>query len=230
MSSLIFSPKRVGVEHSASFVSSWAQGSIFAKFRKAVWLVPLFTLVVAPGAGGEPPKAGITRAAADRCNSKLKSLEDFAGHRQAGQKRTTRFSEDEVNSYLALDLRSHYHPCLKDLSFSFEEDMLQCVATINFDHLGSASSRLLPKLLSLMISGVHWITARGRLVSGKGRARFQLVQARFDNSTLPRGLVEEIISAVGRKQKPPFDPLQSSELLDDINRVEVHTGYILVFQ
>jgi hypothetical protein len=89
---------------------------------------------------------------------------------------------------------------------------------------------LLPKLLSLMISGVHWITARGRLVSGKGRARFQLVQARFDNSTLPRGLVEEIISAVGRKQKPPFDPLQSSELLDDINRVEVHTGYILVFQ
>jgi hypothetical protein len=231
MFSLTFSAKRVGVAHSVSFGSSRAPGSIFVKFLKALWLAPLFSLLLfAIRAAGEPPKPGITRAAADQCNLKLKSLEDFASHRKAGQKRITRFSQNEVNSYLSLDLRSHYHPSLKDLSCTFEEDMLECIATVNFDHLGSTSSRLLPKLLSLMISGVHLVTARGRIVSGNGKARFQLVQARFDNSTLPRSLVEEIISAVGRKQKPPFDPLQASELFDDIDRVEVHMGYILVFQ
>jgi hypothetical protein len=191
-------------------------------------LSSLLCFVIA--AGGESPKPAVTRAAADRCNSKLKRLEDFAAHRQAGQKQTTRFQEDEVNSYLALDLRSHYHPCLKNLSLAFKEDMLQANATIDFDHLGSASGRLLPKLLSLMISGIHLVTVQGRVVSGNGKGRFQLLQARFDSSTLPKSLVEEIISAVCRKQKPPFDPLQASELFDDIERIEVHSGYILVIQ
>jgi hypothetical protein len=231
MFSLTFSPKRAGAAHSISFGNSKARGSISVRFRKAVWLAFLCCLLYfAIAAVGESPKAAISKAAADRCDSKLKDLEDFSAHRQTGKRQTTRFSEVEVNSYLALDLRSHYHPCLKSLTVAFEENMLQGTAVVDFDQLRSPSSRMFPRLLSFMISGLHSITIRGRVVSGNGKARVQLLQARFDNKTLPRSLVEEIISAVGRKQTPPFDPLQSSELFDDIERLEVHTGYVLVYQ
>jgi len=172
----------------------------------------------------------IARAAANQCSSKLKNIENFAAHRRPGQKQTTRFSEEEVNSYLALDLSPKYHPCLKSLSVTFEEDRIQNVVVVDFDRLGATSTKLLPKLLSFMMSGVHTITARGQLLSGNGMASFRLEQARFDNSTLPKALVEEIISAVGRKQNPPIAPLQPTQLFDGIEKVDVHAGYVLAHQ
>ncbi len=180
------------------------------------------------GTGSTAP--AVTKAASERCNLKLKALENYAAHPKTGRVPTTQFSEDEVNSYFALDLSPQFHPCLKSLTFRFEEDRLQGDAIIDFDRLGAASGKLFPKLLSLMLSGVHTITARGQLVSGDGKASFRLEQARFDNSTLPKALVEEIISAVGRKQNPPFDPLQPSHLFYGIKKIDVHPGYALVYQ
>ena len=79
-----------------------------------------------------------------------------------------------------------------------------------------------------MFSGVHTMAADGQLVANDGKAHFKLEQALFDGSALPKPLVEGIISAVGRKQNPPFDPLQPSEMPYEINKVDVHSGYIIV--
>jgi len=178
-----------------------------------------------------PAASQISRAAAERCAAKVKSLEDFDTQHKPGQKQTTRFTQEEVNSYFALVLSPKYHPSLKSVTFTFEENnLLQSIATIDFDKLGATSGKMLPKLLSFLLSGVHTLTARGQLVSGDGKARFRLDEARFDTTTLPRSLVEEIITAVGRKQNPPFDPLQPSELFYGIQKVDVHSGYILVYQ
>ena len=112
----------------------------------------------------------------------------------------------------------------------FEENRLKATATIDFDRLGMTSSKLLPKLISLMFSGVHTIAADGQLVTKDGKAHFKMNQALFDGSALPKPLIEGIISAVGRKQNPPFDPLQPSEMPYEINKVDVHPGYIIVYQ
>jgi hypothetical protein len=81
-----------------------------------------------------------------------------------------------------------------------------------------------------MFSGTHTLSVRGKLVSKGGKANFQLEQARFDSGTLPNSLVEEIIALVGRKQTPPFDPLQPSQLPYKIQRIDVHPGHALVYQ
>ena len=54
--------------------------------------------------------------------------------------------------------------------------------------------------------------------------------ARFDGTLLPNFMVSEIITAVGRKQRPPFDPLQPSQMIYAIDRVDVHAGYFIVYQ
>lgn len=238
MSSLTSSQKHGGAVHSGLSDSSrdpfkLARRSVISNCCEAAPLLLIFFLfcgLAAIRGDGDLLASAASKAAAEQCRLKIKSLEDFSIKRKSGQKQTTRFSEDEINSYLALDLSPKYHPCLKSLLMTFEESSMQGVAAIDFDRLGTTSSKFFPKIISLMFSGTHTITARGQLLSKNGNANFYLEQARFDNSSLPKSLVEEIISAVGRKQNPPFDPLQPSPMPYKIEKVDVHPGYIIVYQ
>jgi hypothetical protein len=238
MSFLISSPKPVGAGHSKSFAdangaSGPARCSKSARFGVAAFcFLGLFlswksaVLCAQP----EAPAFKASRTAADRCSSKMKQLKDFPSRGKPGERQTTQFTEEEINSYLALDLRSGYHPSLKSLQIIFKEGKLQALTVIDFDLLGEVSTRFWSKVASLMFSGTHTIDARGQLISSKGSAYFRMEETRFDDSQLPKALVEEIITAVGRKQKPPFDPLQPSTLPYKIEKVDVHSGYIMVYQ
>jgi hypothetical protein len=199
------------------------------------WLL-LFILVVAspalfPAPGSYlPDEKGITKAAAKSCEEKLDRLTAFASGAKGNKSQTTRFTQDEVNSYLALEVSPKYHPSLKGVLFTFEESKLRCAASIDFDQLRLNATQLLTQLLAKMFTGVHRLSVYGTLVAKERKAHFKLEDARFDSTSLPNFLVEEIISAVGRKQQPPFDPMQPSEMPYQINRVEVHPGYITVYQ
>lgn len=177
----------------------------------------------------EPSGIKPSKAAAERCSAKLNQLEASVAGNGSAKKQTIKFSQDEINSYFALDLSSKYHPCLRGLTLTFEEGKLKGVAVIDFDRLEAAST-LGSKLLSMLFSGTHILSIRGKPESKDGMARFLLEEALFDDSALPKALVEKIISLVGGKQKPPFDPLKPSELPFGIQWVEVHAGYLVVHQ
>ncbi len=191
--------------------------------------MPVFAKKDADGAGSES-NSGISRVAADRCSEKFKKIEDFAALKKPGRNKTTRISQEEINSYLALDLKSKYHPSLKSFSAAFEEEKLQGFASIDFDRLGGPSSGSLQKMIGVLFSGTHTLRFRGRLIAQDGKAHFELEQAYFDDGELPRFLVEEIISAVGRRQNPPFDPLKPSKMPYEIERVDVRPGYVVIHQ
>jgi hypothetical protein len=173
---------------------------------------------------------GISQQAADSCAGKVAGLESFAAQAAGGKKNSTKFTEEEINSYFALVLSSKYHPSLKRIQFSFGESTLQSTAVVDCDQLATNSKKFSARLLAGMLSGVHTLSMRGKVSSGSGKAQFQLDEARYDNGQLPRFLVEEIITMVGRKQKPPFDPMQPSELPYHIDHVDFHSGYILIYQ
>jgi hypothetical protein len=197
-------------------------------FFAAAFLLFCFLAMASSNEGA--PGFVANKTAARLCGSKLKEVEDFPKKCKPGQTKTTRFTEDEVNSYLALELKPKYHPCLKSLVMTFEENQLQGVAEIDFDRLGKSSKGVFPKLISLLFSGTHRLAASGQLESKKGKANFRLKKAQFDDGTLPSFLVEGVITAVGRRQKPPFDPLKPSEMPYKIDKVDVHLGYIIVYQ
>jgi hypothetical protein len=194
-----------------------------------VWLL-LSSSIILTSAGAGKSSFVPSKAAAERCSEKLDKLESFAAKRKSGQKQTMKFSQDEINSYLALDLSAQYHPCLKSLVVSLEENGVEAVASIDFDRMKSSSGNQLWKLAGLVFSGTHTLTARGKLLSKDGKANFSLDQASFDDATLPRSLVELIITAVGRHQNPPFDPLQPSKLFYEIEKADIHSGYAMVYQ
>lgn len=198
----------------------------------ALILAALLAAWSLPGASTKPEKTapGISKAASKRCDTKLKSIEKFGASEDPSSGRTTQFTQEEVNSYLALELSPKFHPCLKTLQMTFEERNLGGIALLDFDKLRASSTKVMPRILSLILSGTHTLNARGRLLSGNGQANFKLDEAHFDDSSLPNSLVEQIITAVCKRQNPPFDPLQPSKLPYRIEKVEVHQGYVTVYQ
>jgi hypothetical protein len=174
--------------------------------------------------------SGISKAAAGKCSKKIKSIQEFGKNTDPQKKKITQISQDEVNSFLALELSSKFGPSLKNLQMFFGEASLRVAADIDFDALGAQSSKLPEKLLAAMISGIHTLTAIGTLHAEDGEAYFKLEEARFDAQTLPNFLVEEIITAVGRRQKPSFDPLQPSQMPYHAKKVDLHRGTVIIYQ
>ena len=238
MSSAIFLPKHGGAGHSRSSDSPRLSRRIVrcsviaCCFLGVLWL---FGVLFPANSDADEEKSVLpvsadSLAAAETCRLKLTRLEDYAAQEEPIRKQTTRFSEEEVNSYLAIDLSPEYHPCLRTLRTDFEKDKIHVVASIDFDRLDMSSDEFFLKMLRRALSGKHTISARGRLQSGNGMASFVLGKALFDDTELPNFLVEEVLTKVGQKQNPPFDPMQPSRLPYKIDRVDVHPGYIIVYQ
>ncbi len=173
---------------------------------------------------------GISRAAADECAKKVKALESFSARTGNRGTQTTRISEAELNSFLAYELSPKYHASLKSLTVRLEPTRLQGVATVDFDQLGMSSKNSVTRMLASLLTGKHTLTAYGKLIADGGLASFQLERSLFDDTSLPNLLVEEIISTVGKRQKPPFDPMQPSKMPYDIRKVEMGQGFITVYQ
>ena len=173
---------------------------------------------------------GISKAAAGECARKVKALETSSARTGNRGTQTTRISEAELNSFLAYELSPKYHASLKSLTVRLEPGRLQAVATVDFDQLGMSSKKSVTRLLASLLTGKHTLTAYGKLIADGGRANFQLERAMFDDISLPNLLVEEIISTVGKRQKPPFDPMQPSQMPYGIQKVETGQGYITVYQ
>jgi hypothetical protein len=182
------------------------------------------------GKVANPPPAAISKAAAKSCAAKVKKLEEFSLRPSTGKTQTTRFSEEEINSYLALDLSSKFSPSLKSLILQLEEGKLQGNAIIDFDRLEITSTEIATQLFAVMLSGVHELMARGSLPVNNGKGSFQLEEAQFDGIRLPVALVREIITLIGSKQSPPFDPMSPSEMIYNIQRLDLHPGYMIVYQ
>jgi hypothetical protein len=205
--------------------------------RKAalILLLALWYLQTTPPRvlGGPPegsPEPKISQKASDSCARKVNALEARAAQTNRRGRQTTRISEEEINSYLALELKAKFHPCLTSLQFSLGENRLSGTAGIDFDNLGMSAAKTITKVLAHLFSGKHKLSVTGNLVTEAGKGSLQLEEARFDGSLLPNFMVAEVITAVGRKQRPPFDPLQPSQMPYAIEKVDVHPGYIIVYQ
>ena len=173
---------------------------------------------------------GLTRDRDFHPGIAVKSIREFAGQEETGGERATQITEEEINSYLTLSADSEYQTCLRTLKMTFKLDVLEGLATVDFDCLKEISSKSIPTYISLLFTGIHVITSRGKILSDDGEGQVQLEQTRFDGRMLPNFLVAEAVEAVCESRNSSFNPLQHSRLPYSIKRITVHPGYIIVYQ
>lgn len=195
-----------------------------------IGLFTLFSLSWTITALSDVRAPSFSEEAAESFGQKLKDIRDFIPQQEPYRGRSTRITEEEVNSYLSLDFDSKYQSCLRTLRLTFQQDVLESLASVDFDCVKEVSPKSLPKYISLIFSGTHVITGRGKIICDNGEGRVDLEQVLFDGKRIPNFLIKEAVKAVCEAQDLSYNPLQPSRLPYSIKRITVHPGYIMVYQ
>lgn len=181
-------------------------------------------------AGGAAPH--LSREQGDNLARKIESIQQNAASSPV-RPRTTRFSEAEVNSYLAFNLRDNMPRGLAKPQLQLiGEGRLAGRVYVDLDEFKrSRQSGGLMDPFSY-ISGQVPVTARGILRSKDGTGEFQLVAAELHGVPLPKPLVQELVSYFSRTPERPngFHLDEPFPLPAKIRAVTIHAGESLAVQ
>ena len=172
----------------------------------------------------------VSEEAAQAFLDKIQEIETFSSEQKQEEEKTTRLTEEEVNSYLSLYGDSKYRSCIQDFRISFRRESLVGTASVNFDCLQATSPGSVSSLITGLFSGTHTLTASGTIENDNGKGSFLLEEARFDSVPLPGFLVKQLITAICMRLEPPFDPLEPSPFPLEIRSIHIEPGQIMVVQ
>lgn len=187
-------------------------------------------------------QARLTKQDADRFQRKLVRITGFANQPQArasvnstavaAASQTTQLTDTEVNAYLHFHLKDQVPAGVVDPSLTaLGEGRVRGAAVIDLDAVRKQKQRAWTDPMSYMTGRLPLI-ASGLLVTQNGVGRFQLETAEISGISIPRSLVQELLSYYSRTPENPSgismdDPF---ELPARIKEIRVGKGEAMVVQ
>ena len=187
-------------------------------------------------------QARLTKQDADRFQRKLVRITGFANQPQArasvngtavaAASQTTQLTDTEVNAYLHFHLKDQVPAGVVDPSLTaLGEGRVRGAAVIDLDAVRKQKQRAWTDPMSYM-TGKLPLIASGLLVTQNGVGRFQLETAEISGISIPRSLVQELLSYYSRTPENPSgismdDPF---ELPARIKEIRVGKGEAMVVQ
>ena len=181
----------------------------------------------------------VTKQDADRCQGKFGRITGFANAPKArasangsAASQTTQLTDGEVNSYLHFHLKDQVPAGVVDPTLNAMGDgRMRGSATIDLDAVRKQKQRGWTDPMSYM-TGKLPLTASGLLITQNGVGRFQLESAEISGISIPKSLVQELLSFYSKSAENPSgismdDPF---ELPARIKEIRVGKGEAMVVQ
>jgi hypothetical protein len=180
----------------------------------------------------------LTKQDADRCQGKLGRITAFGtaprarASASATTSQTTQLTDTELNSYLRYNLKDQIPTGIVDPTLNAIGDgRVSGKAVIDLDAVRKQKARSWTDPLSYM-SGKLPLNASGLLITQNGVGRFQLETAEISGVSIPKSLVQELLSYYSRSAENPGginmdDPF---ELPARIREIRVGKGEAMVVQ
>ena len=206
---------------------------------RSVALFGLSLAVVVPLVLPLAAQPRVTKQDADRCQGKFGRITGFANAPKArasangsAAAQTTQLTDAELNSYLHFHLKEQVpagvvEPTLNALG----DGRVRGAATIDLDAVRTQKQRGWTDPMSYM-TGKLPLTASGLLITQNGVGRFQLESAEISGISIPKSLVQELLSFYSKSAENPSgismdDPF---ELPARIKEIRVGKGEAMVVQ
>jgi hypothetical protein len=175
----------------------------------------------------------LTKQDADRFQSKLTRIVQYGSAAQRpAQPRTTPVTDVEVNSYLRF-LAKDKIPVgvLEPTLNAMGEGRVSGRAVVDLDAVRKQKQRGWLDPLAYL-SGRLPVTASGRLTTKEGKGQFQLDSAEISGVTVPKAVLQELLSYYSRTPENPsgIDMDDSFELPSRIREIRVGSGTSTVVQ
>lgn len=197
-------------------------------------LVPLIcTLAFVAGAAGLSAQPKLSKLDATRFAAKLAQIEkNSLTPRKSGVGRSTQVSDTEVNAYLR-------YLAGPQIPVGIAEPDLRGVgngrvtgrAMVDLDAVRTQKKRSWTDPLGYLMGRLP-ITAAGTLTTGKGVGRFQLESAEISGVTIPKSLLQELLSYYSRTPEDP-DGINMDEpftLPAGIQEIRIGQGTAVIVQ
>jgi hypothetical protein len=192
----------------------------------------LFTIALAAASLGA--QARLSKQDADRFQAKLGRIVQFgnAAGLRPSPARTTAVTDTEVNSYLRFLAKDQ-------IPIGIVEPLLNAVgdgrvtgrAVVDLDAVRKQKQRGWLDPLTYL-SGRMPVTAAGRLTTKDGKGQFQLESAEISGVTIPKAVLQELVSYYSRTPENPagIDMDAPFELPSRIREIRVGAGTSTVVQ
>ena len=182
----------------------------------------------------------LTQQDADRCQTKLGRISGFAAKPKAtagsaagsAASQTTQLTDAELNAYIKFNLKNEVPAGVVDPTLTaMGEGKVVGAAVIDLDTVRKQKQRGWTDPLGYM-SGKLPLTASGLLITQNGVGRFQLESAEISGITIPKSLLQELLSFYSKSAERPSgismdDPF---ELPASIKEIRVGKGEAMVVQ
>jgi hypothetical protein len=178
-----------------------------------------------------------TKQDGDRCQGKLGRITAYANNipkvrasTLSGQ--TTQLTDTELTAYLRYNLKEQVPQCILDPTLNaLGEGRVKGAAVVDLDAVRQQKKRGWTDPLGYM-TGKLPLTAEGVLITQNGVGRFQLESAEISGITVPKSLLQELLSYYSKSGDNPTgiamdDPF---ELPARIKEIKVGRGEALVVQ
>ncbi len=191
-----------------------------------------------------PAQSRFTKQDGDRFQTKLQRINAFANARpktaatksgnasQGSVSQTTQLSDVELNSYLRFNLKDEVPAGIVEPTLSsLGNGQVKGSAVIDLDAVRKQRQRGWTDPLGYL-RGQLPLTAAGTLVTQNGVGRFQLETAELSGISIPKSLVQELLSYYSKSAENPSgiaidDPF---ELPAQIKEIRVGRGESMVVQ
>jgi len=179
----------------------------------------------------------LTQQDADRCQTKLGRISAFAAKPKAAKgsaaaTQTTQLTDAELNAYIKFNLKNEVPAGVVDPTLTaMGEGKVRGAAVIDLDTVRKQKQRSWTDPLGYM-TGKLPLTASGLLITQNGIGRFQLESAEISGITIPKSLLQELLSFYSKSAERPSgismdDPF---ELPASIKEIRVGKGEAMVVQ
>jgi hypothetical protein len=185
----------------------------------------------------EAQQTRLTQQDADRCQTKLGRISTFAAKPKAANgsaaaTQTTQLTDAELNAYIKFNLKNEVPAGVVDPTLTaVGEGKVRGAAVIDLDTVRKQKQRSWTDPLGYM-TGKLPLTASGLLITQNGIGRFQLESAEISGITIPKSLLQELLSFYSKSAEKPSgismdDPF---ELPASIKEIRVGKGEAMVVQ
>ena len=141
--------------------------------------------------------------------------------------RSYEVTEKELNAYLSAQLYQQDQKAVESIALLIKEGTFLTRIEVNTDELQVKGDDSLG-YLRLLLRGTQTLEVEGKLQAADGLASYLVQEARLSGISLPAPWVNSLLSSLGKRNTPPFDPTEPFEMPYGIQSVTFHPGKVLM--
>jgi len=142
--------------------------------------------------------------------------------------RSYEVTEKELNAYLSAQLYQQDQKAVESIALLIKEGTFLTRIEVNTDELQVKGDDVTLGYLRLLLRGTQTLEVEGKLQAADGLASYLVQEARLSGISLPAPWVNSLLSSLGKRNTPPFDPTEPFEMPYGIQSVTFHPGKVIM--